>query len=349
MTGTDVVRHQAMRDLVEIGKESLRWIYWFPWRRVVQSMPHWMRLATAGFVGNLFYHLSSAWRHITFLELKAIFGESQSAHWLDRVSRLGAQQYFKAQFELFAYPRLGASDACKLFQIEGQEYLDQVLRKGQGAVMLLSHLGANQMIMPALGFRGYHIYQLSRPARPENDEYAGRRLNRLFIDIIRLQRTYEESLPATHIDATRGLLRVFRCLKANQIVAIAGDGRYGTGWITAPFLQRLATFSQVPWLVAHRTGTPILPVFVIRADYGYKYKVIIDPPDAVEGQSPGEFIATGLSSYIQRTEDYFYKYPCQYVPYLYLARLYTEGRKNQFFLDYSNLHRVGCRQSATAS
>ena len=74
------------------------------------------------------------------------------------------------------------------FPLEGQEYLDAAQNSGRGVMILLSHLGANQMIMPALGFRGYRVNQISRAAQAENDEYQGRHLSPLFRKIINLQR-----------------------------------------------------------------------------------------------------------------------------------------------------------------
>jgi KDO2-lipid IV(A) lauroyltransferase len=221
------------------------------------------------------------------------------------------------------------------FPLEGRQHLDAALAGGRGALILLSHLGANQMIMPALGFRDYRLNQISRAARAENDEYQGRHLSALFKKIIDLQRSYEESLPARHIDVYRNLREVFRKLRANELVAVAGDGRYGTEWTPHPFLGRPATFSPGPWLIAHRTGAPLLPTFVLRPRQGDKYQVIIEPPLALpyEADAP-TFLQAGLDAYVRRLENYFYHFPWQYAPFLYLARRYTRNRVNQFFQDY---------------
>lgn len=322
-------------DLVEVARDTWRWWYWYPWRRLVQTFPHPARLQTARFLGTLFYLSSSRWRALSQAELRASFRGRPTPQPLSRLSLWAAQQYSTAQLELFTYPRLTPRDMEGYFPLEGQEHLDAARDRGRGVMILLSHLGANQMIMPALGFRGYRINQISRAAHAENDEYQGRRLSPVFRRIIDLQRVYEESLPARHIDVARGLRQVFRKLKDNEIVAVAGDGRFGTEWAPHTFLGRPATFSPGPWLIAHRTGAALLPTFVLRPQRGFTYRVIIEPPlDLPDGADAGTFLKAGLDAYVHRLETYFYRYPWQYATFLYLARRYTHNRENQFFMDY---------------
>lgn len=326
-----------LQAFAELVRDGYRWCYWFPWRRLVQAMPIPVRLAAARILGSLFYFLSPGWRAITKSEIPASFPEPPGPQAISHLSLRGARQYFQAQLEVFAYPCLTPTEMGKYCPINGRQNLDAALHEGRGVLILLSHLGANQMIMPALGFQGYPIHQISRPAQADNDEYVGRRLSPCLLKVINLQRAYEEALPAQHIDVTRGLRPVFRQLKANGIVAVAGDGRYGSDWTPHRFLGRPATFSPGPWLIAHRTGAPMLPTFVLRPDRGAIYQVIIEPPLPLPyGATAAEFLAAGLQVYTRRLEQYFYRYPCQYVPFLYLARRYTQGRDNQFFLDYAS-------------
>jgi lauroyl/myristoyl acyltransferase len=325
----------VLHSLVEVARDLRRWWYWYPWRRLVQALPHPARLQTARFLGLVYYLSSPRWRRLTQAELRASFRDRPAPQSWPRLSLRAAQQYYTAQLELFTYPRLTPRDMEAYFTLEGRHHLDAALEHGRGAMILLSHLGANQMIMPALGFRGYRLYQISRPAQAYNDEYQGRHLSPLFRKIIDLQRLYEESLPATHIDVTRGLRQVFRQLKANEIVAVAGDGRYGTEWAPHTFLGRPATFSPGPWLIAHRTGALLLPTFVLRPQRNFTNRVIIETPlDLPYGADAETFLQAGLDAYVHRLETYFYRYPWQYAPFLYLARRFTRHRVNQFFLDY---------------
>jgi KDO2-lipid IV(A) lauroyltransferase len=327
--------HPLKYSLGELVRDTRRWCYWYPWRRLVQALPHPARLQTARFLGTLFYVFSPGWRALTGEELRASFQAGPAPESLAHLSLWAARQYYLGQLELFTYPRLTPKEMEEYFPLEGRQHLDQALTAGRGAMILLSHLGANQMIMPALGFRGYRINQISRAAQAENDEYQGRHLSVLFRKIINLQRLYEESLPARHVDVSRGLREVFRRLKANEIVAVAGDGRYGNEWTPHVFLGRPATFSPGPWLIAHRTGAPLLPTFVLRPQRGFSYRVIIEPPLVLPSGGDSEaFLQAGLDAYVQRVESYFYRYPWQYAPFLYLARRYTRNRVNQFFQDY---------------
>jgi phosphatidylinositol dimannoside acyltransferase len=324
-----------LSNLVELGRDTKRWLYWYPWRRLMQAFPHPGRVQMARGLGTLFYLSSPRWRTLTQAELRASFQGRPAPYSLSRLSLWAAQQYYQGQLEVFTYPRLTLRDMEAYFPLQGQEHLDAALAYGRGVMILLSHLGANQMIMPALGFRGYCINQVSRAAQAENDEYQGRHLSPFFRKIIQLQRSYEESLPARHIDVASGLRQIFRKLKANEIVAVAGDGRYGTEWVPHTFLGRPATFSPGPWLIAHRTGALLLPIFVLRPKSGCRYQVRIEAPLALPSAADEKtFLQGGLDAYVHLLETYFYQYPWQYTPFLYLARRYTRNRVNQFFQDY---------------
>lgn len=320
---------------MDAARDARRWWHWYPWRRLVQGLSHPARLQAGRILGASYYVASPGWRALAQAELDACFQDRPTSYPMTRVSLWGAQQYSQAQLELFTYPCLTLRDMENYFPLEGRGHLDAALKSGRGVMILLSHLGANQMIMPALGFRGYRLNQISRPAQADNDEYQGRHLSPLFLKIINLQRAYEESLPAQHIDVTRGLRQVFRKLKANEIVAVAGDGRYGNEWVPHNFLGRPATFSPGPWLIAHRTGALLMPTFVLRPQQGCNYRVIMEPPLTLPYRADAEtFLQAGLDAYVHRVETYFYQYPWQYVPFLYLARRYTRNRVNQFFQDY---------------
>lgn len=322
-------------SVLDAARDTRRWCYWYPWRRLAQALPHPARLRTARFLGTLFYLSSPQWRALTQAELRASFQARPLPHPLAKLSLWAAQQYVQGQLELFTYPRLTLREMEEYFPLEGRQHLDAAQAGGRGVLILLSHLGANQMIMPALGFRGYRLNQISRAAQAENDEYQGRRLTAMFRKIIELQRAYEESLPARHLDVSRGLLEVFRKLQANEAVAVAGDGRYGGDWTPHTFLGRPATFSPGPWLIAHRTGAPLLPILVLRPRQGSRYRVIIHPPLPLPYEADSRtFLRAGLDAYVRLVEHYFYGYPWQYAPFLYLARRYTRNQANQFFQDY---------------
>jgi KDO2-lipid IV(A) lauroyltransferase len=331
--------HRALAaGLVEVGRDMRRWWFWYPWRRLVQTLPHPARVQAARGLGSIFYLSSPRWRALTQAELRASFQTRLPSQPLARLSLWAAQQYYQGQMEVLTYPCLTLQDMGRYFPLVGQEHLDAALGSGRGVMILLCHLGANQMIMPALGYRGYRINQISRAAQADNDEYQGRHLSCLFRRIIKLQRAYEESLPARHLDVASGLRQTFRKLKANEIVAVAGDGRYGTEWAPHTFLGRPATFSPGPWLIAHRTAALLLPTLVLRPQRGSRYQVIIEAPLILPYEADAEtFLQAGLDAYVHLLEAYFYRYPWQYVPFLYLARRYTRNRVNQFFQDYPPL------------
>ena len=64
---------------------------------------------------------------------------------------------------------------------------------------MIGHFGANQMIMPALGHRGYPIHQLSAPPTVWAD-ILPERANPLWRQKLELRWQLEQGLPVTHIN-----------------------------------------------------------------------------------------------------------------------------------------------------
>jgi lauroyl/myristoyl acyltransferase len=148
--------------------------------------------------------------------------------------------------------------------------------------------------------------------------------------ILVLMHQLELALPAKFIYIHQTMLPAFRCLKKNEILAIAVDGLGGENRILADIQGRQVSLSSGPVAIALRSRAPILPTFVLRTASKYRHKIIIEPPMELGRTNT---TATGLASNTKRIGDrineYLVKYPNQ------IARLF--GNELSYFINKSKI------------
>src|SRR5204863_894329 len=93
-------------------------------------------------------------------ELEALFGDRPIPPGVIEEARALA---IRNELEVLRYRRLDARTIDRTCVLEGGEHLDAALARGRGAIVATAHFGAHQLVMPALGYRGYVMHQLSAP------------------------------------------------------------------------------------------------------------------------------------------------------------------------------------------
>ena len=129
-------------------------------------------------------------------ELQALFPKRTNRFYRHTLKEAARLRIFN-EFEVLRYPMLNSSNIHHVCEILGKEHLDLALKKGRGAILMIGHFGANQMIMPALGYRGYSINQLSAPPTVWAD-ILPERSNALWRQKLELRWQLEQTLPVNH-------------------------------------------------------------------------------------------------------------------------------------------------------
>jgi len=240
------------------------------------------------------------------------------------------------ELEVLRYHQLSPDNIDQCTVIEGRAHLDRALRAGRGAIVMIAHFGANQMIMPALGHRGYAMNQLSAKPTAWSDIRLDERANRLWEVVQRRRWEHEKGLPAQHIDVFGFLRPAYRCLEDNQVLGLACDGGGGTRWIQMPLGLRTAWVSTQPWQLARTTGATVIPTVVVRDPDATVHRVVMEHPLSV-GRSDdrradicqaAEAYGTWLSKWVEQR-------PAHYLPYLLLRRRVRGSDTHPFFEDYA--------------
>ena len=187
-------------------------------------------------------------------------------------------------------------------RINNIEYLNQVLKKGKGGILVSAHLGNWEMggaVLPMLGF------PLSVVALAHKDP----RVNALF-------NAQREAFGASVIQTDVAVRRVMEHLQRNRLVAIVADRDFGNRGIVMDFL---GTATMVPKGAAYfsmKTGAPVVPVFFIRtADGHFEINVYppIEPPQILGGKISDETAKDFIRQYLAVIEDEIKKDPSQWL------------------------------------
>jgi KDO2-lipid IV(A) lauroyltransferase len=148
-------------------------------------------------------------------------------------------------------------------EVKGLENLDSALKKGKGVVIFTAHIGNFEWGACRLAVEGYSIWGVSL--------FRKNRLTRNFFESKRLTK----GLKTLYINK---MLKVFRILKNNEIVAIPSDWD-PTGQAAKPFrfFGKTAYFPTGALQIALKSGAELIPSFIWRKDK-YNHSQIIENP-----------------------------------------------------------------------
>lgn len=310
-------------------KKVLLLIMWYPLRITIKYLPLKL-ISLMGITGGyLLYFISREKHKIMAEELSRILPDKKKPE-IQQIIRGVFVNYCTSEIEVLLYPVLNEKLIKKMIAIEGREHLDDALLKGKGVLLFQAHFGTFQMVMPAIGYSGYTMNQISASASVWKEESTSRIQEKGF-DI---KAGYEYALPVQHISVKSSLRPVFRALERNEIVGITVDGGSGKKWVPVKFLGRMANFSQGPVDVAIRTGTAIVPAFIIN-EKNLAHRLRIHPPLEVDkALDREENIRRILQELAKLLEEYVYQYPEHYGYMLYFRRVHASVDAYPFFDDY---------------
>lgn len=206
-------------------------------------------------------------RKIAHGEIRLLLADELTGREVSRAVNRGFQLEFTALLETFCFPCISAENIGKWIRLHGVENLEASLCEERGALIILLHFGPNQMVMPALGHRGYQINQLG--SRPDDwNRISGIAPTRIQKRIFDLRLILEKHLPANFIYIDKTMKPIYDSLKSNGILIMAADGRAGSRFVKAKVLNRIMNLSAGPFRIAHRMNSPIVPMFPVRLDDG---------------------------------------------------------------------------------
>jgi len=293
-----------------------RWLYWYPLRHLVMRLPSGAVRALGGLAGRLLAAFAPG-RRRRYAEVAALVSRTDDSQRREEIVRGAFALLCQSELEMLRYPVLNPAVMAATVVCRGLEHLDASLAGGKGAMLMFAHFGANQMIMPAIGYRGYTMCQLSAPPATWLKVLPDRKFSAIERKGFEIRWRHEQSLPVRHINVFGSLKEAFSCIRRNEILGVAVDGGGGKTRVEVPFLGRRALFSTGALEIALRTGCPVHPTFIVRGPTG-RHTLIVEQTLAIENRADTDAVRRTMALFVERLEEYVYTYPDHYVTFLAL-------------------------------
>lgn len=316
---------------MRVIKDVVLWLYCYPFRLLVQAIGIRGTYSLSLLATEVLWYVSSRKRSAYKRELDFILGRNTSDEESHPVVKEAFRIHVLNEFEVLLFPVFNAENIATSVACDGLGNLNNALSRGKGVLLLFAHFGANQMIMPGIGYRGYTMSQLSAPPTVWFEKLSSRRFTAIKRKTLDVMWALEQSLPVTHINVFGQLREAFQCLKRNEILGVAVDGGGGIRRVSVPMFGRQAAFSSGPVQLAMRTGCAVLPVFMIR-ERGGRSRMVIEPALPMMSQQDTEDAERrNLQAFVQRLEYYARAYPSHYVQFLAWRRIMAEQGDDALF------------------
>lgn len=281
-----IVRESLIRD-------TARLIVWYPVRWLVGMLPVEFAFRFFRVLARI-HHLLTLWRFQSIRNnIRRAFPETGD---IDSILKIYLENHYIDRLHIFTYPKLrDPAGLARICSFEGSGNLDQALRDGCGAIIVLGHFGPIQLPLFLLGQAGYSIIQVGLPT-DEGLSWIGRQV------AFRLRMKYERMIPVRILPADDFLRPLFHQLKDGGVVMMNIDPAGGGRWIGRLCRHRFFG-SEIPFplgsiLLSRKTGAPILPLSIHRVAGG-KYAFQLHPPIRQSPDMTTEDVSATLASWYE--------------------------------------------------
>jgi phosphatidylinositol dimannoside acyltransferase len=318
------LNHWDELSLMPLLKDIVLWTFWNPFKQFIQRVHPSLVYPSGMLLSVLAFHVFRSKRKALEKEVDFIFGPTIDIRKRGAIVHGAFRNAVYNELEMLLFPVLNQTNIASFAVCQGLERLDAALSAGKGAVLLFAHFGANQMIMPAIGYRGYGMCQLSAPATVWKEILRDKRLSAMEERALEARSEHEMSLPVKHINIFRSVKEAFLCLRRNEVLGVAIDGGGGKERIAVDFLGRKVLLSPGPMDIARRTGCAVLPTFALREGSGRNMIVIEPPLDVTPNEDAKTAIARLIQVFAHRLEECVRLHPDHYINFMALRTAMAE-------------------------
>jgi KDO2-lipid IV(A) lauroyltransferase len=220
-------------------------------RAIPRRLAYWIGLRIA----DRFYRFDRKGRDAVKANLRRVLewrGIRPSEESLERMARKTFQNFAKYLVDFFRFENLSEAEIRRLVSIEHWEYLDRARALGKGVLVVTAHFGNWEMGACATNALGYPLHAVVL-------EQPGAKLNRLF-------QRYRRRRGTTPIPLGNAVRQIMQLLRHNAIVALLADRDYSAHNAQVDFFGAPASLPRGATWLAHRTGAPVLPGFMLRRE-----------------------------------------------------------------------------------
>ena len=229
---------------------------------VFRYIPLTVRKGMFKMIFSLFYHMVAKSRLIVLHNLQRSFPEKDSKE-IVKIAKGVYRHFAVVAAEFFDMPSITRETIDQWVEVEGMEYADTALSQNKGALSIVAHFGNWELLTIAIPMLVRPMYIVYRP---------------LDSPVIDNMVEYVRTMHGNSLIPKGGSgKKVLELLKENQIIGILSDQNVAAyEGVFVDFFQRPACTGVGLAVMAMRSGSPVVPVFMARQKSG-KYKLIIKP------------------------------------------------------------------------
>lgn len=261
------------------------------------NIPLKFAYAIAVFISDFRGFFARADRRAVEGNLKVIFPQ-KSDRQIRQIRKQMFRNFAKYLADFFRFDALDLEYVKKNIRIENLNYFDEAISRKKGVIVLTAHLGNWELGGVVIGLLGYPFWAVALPHKDE-------RVDRFF-------NSKREGKGVRVIPLGKAVRTCLNLLNDNKMVALVGDRDFTEKGIAIDFFGRKTIFPEGPAAFALKTGSDIVPGFMLRNK---------DDSFTLTIEKPIEFVPTGnkqkdindlISIYRNIFEDYIRRHPEQW-------------------------------------
>lgn len=231
--------------------------------------PLWGLNAIGDFLAFLWIDVLRIRRQVIADNLRLAFPEITESE-INRIRKSSMQALTRSSMHLFEIPKVNDRWIQKHVDFEGRHYLEDVLSRGHGALLLSMHLGSGDLAVAAMSHMGLPVTLISK-------KFKSQWLNDFWF--------YIRSKPGTQfIDphSAQNAFQIFAGLKQNRGIIFVSDQFMGKpyGVETSFFGQKTGSPYGLA-VFAAKTKAPVLPIYTYW-ETSHKLKIVFEAPMDLE-------------------------------------------------------------------
>ncbi|MCD6419482.1 MAG: lysophospholipid acyltransferase family protein [Synergistetes bacterium] len=227
-------------------------------------LPRRVALCLGRLLGRLFYMIPNSRKDMALRNIRRTLSAD-----VDEAQFILKRMYENLTMdivEFLRFPLLNRDKILSLVDIKGKSIMDRELARGKGVVLLTAHFGNWEFLGAILGALSYPAYAI---VREQGNIYVDRMVNR-----------YRQMMGVEIVYKKEVMKEMITLLRKGKMVIFLSDQHGGDTGIVLPFLGIETSCFKGPVAASLLTGSPIVPLFVVRK--GFRYELVVEEPISVE-------------------------------------------------------------------
>lgn len=267
---------------------------------IVYQIPSNISVRIGGILGKAAYYILYKEKRKTLKNLSLSFPEANEKE-IRKIGRACFSNLGKGLFELINLPKLNKDNIDRIVNIEGEEYINHVLKKGKGYIFVTGHIGNWELMGAAFGMKGYKVNVIAAPLYDS-------RINELLIK----QRAFH-NVRVIQRGAEDVKREIIKALHNNESLTMLIDQDTKVPGVFVDFFGRKAYTPSGAASIAMRTGAPVLMGFIKRLPDNTHKIQIKEPLKLINSGNKDADIEANTALFTKMIESEIKKDPDQWV------------------------------------